>query len=166
VSGSPRYFVFYRTDTPEVLKSAAYLERVNSPTPLTKTVMAEVFRNMNRTVCRVAHRVGTLNGALSVTARLQGIADLAALTELIEPLGADEGVAGAEIWVSAEPGQKAQSAEEILRGGDAKIGGCVLVQTLRMEDARRVRATLTAAVPGPVEIGIYRFLCERRAEQP
>lgn len=165
VSGSPRYFVFYRTDTTEVLELQTYLDRVNSPTPLTRTVMAEVFRNMNRTVCRIVHRVGTLSGAYSVTARLQDAPDLPAMRQLLVSLGEDDGVAGAEVWASAEPRRTGRSAEEVLRGGDAKIGGCVLVQTLRIEDARRVRRTLAAALADPAEIGIYRFLCERRAEQ-
>jgi len=162
VSGAPRYFVFYRTDTPEVLGSAAYLERVNSPTPLTRTVMAEVFRNMSRTVCRVAHRAGALSGAFAVTARLQGAPDAAALARLADSFGEDTGVAGAEVWVSAEPAGRTPSTEEVLRGGDARIAGCVLVQTLRLEDARRIRSALGAAIAEPREIGIYRFLCERR----
>jgi hypothetical protein len=77
-------------------------------------------------------------------------------------LGDDDGVAGAEVWIDAEAGRPAPSAEEALRGGDARIGGCLCVQTLRLEDARRVRSVLAAGVGEPREIGIYRFLCERR----
>lgn len=163
VSGAPRYFIFYRTDTPDALKSRAYLDRVNDPTPLTRTVMSEVFRNMNRTVCRIAFRSGLAGGAFAVTIRLQGVPDPAALSDLAASFDGDVGVSGVELWVSAEPAARAQSAEEVLRGGDAKIGGCLYVQTLRLEDARRVRSTLAAAITEPKEIGIYRFLCERRA---
>jgi hypothetical protein len=162
VSGSPRYFVFYRTDTPEVLTSRAYLDRVNDPTPLTRKVMAEVFRNMSRTVCRLAHRVGSLSGAFTVTVRLQGEPDAEHLKGLAARLGDDDGVAGAEVWIAAEAGRPAPSAEEVLRGGDARIAGCLCVQTLRLEDARRIRSVLAAEVGEPREIGIYRFLCERR----
>jgi hypothetical protein len=162
VSGSPRYFVFYRTDTPEVLTSTAYLDRVNNPTPLTRTVMAEVFRNMTRTVCRLAHRAGSLSGAFTVTVRLQGEPDAELLKGLAARLVDDDGVAGAEVWIAAETAPPAPSAEEVLRGGDARIAGCLCVQTLRLEDARRIRSVLAAEIGEPREIGIYRLLCERR----
>ena len=36
VSGQPRYFNFYLTQSADVLKSAAYLERLDHPTPMTR----------------------------------------------------------------------------------------------------------------------------------
>ena len=56
VSGAPGYFNFYMVETPEVLTSKPYLERLDNPTPMTRTIMSEVFVNMNRTVCR---RIGS-----------------------------------------------------------------------------------------------------------
>ena len=52
LSGNAGYFNFYLVASPEVLMSKAYLERLDHPTPMTKRIMAEVFLNMNRTICR------------------------------------------------------------------------------------------------------------------
>ena len=37
VSGQPRYFNFYVTQSVEILKSPAYLARLDEPTPMTRT---------------------------------------------------------------------------------------------------------------------------------
>ena len=44
VSGQPRYFNFYLTQSADVLKSAAYLERLDHPTPMTQKIMSENFQ--------------------------------------------------------------------------------------------------------------------------
>ena len=48
ISGSAGYFNFYLVESPDVLTSRPYLERLDNPTPMTKRVMSEVFLNMNR----------------------------------------------------------------------------------------------------------------------
>ena len=58
VSGAPRSFCYYFTDAPNVLNSAAYIERLNNPTPLTRSIMSDAFLNMNRTICRRVRRFG------------------------------------------------------------------------------------------------------------
>ena len=40
ISGQPRYFNFYVTQSVGVLKSTAYLGRLDAPTPMTRTVMS------------------------------------------------------------------------------------------------------------------------------
>ena len=52
ISGSCGYFNFYLVESPAVLTSKPYLERLDNPTPMTKKIMSEIFINMNRTVCR------------------------------------------------------------------------------------------------------------------
>ena len=64
IAGTPGYFNFYMVETPEVLTSKPYLERLDNPTPMTRTIMSEVFVNMNRTVCRRTARRG-VSAALS-----------------------------------------------------------------------------------------------------
>ena len=66
ISGSNAYFNFYLTESPAVLTSKAYLERLDNPTPMTHTVMSEVFINMNRTVCHRTVRRGAFRGAASI----------------------------------------------------------------------------------------------------
>ena len=52
ISGTAGYFNFYLVESPEVLTSKPYLERLDDPTPMTKRVRSEVFLNMNSTGCR------------------------------------------------------------------------------------------------------------------
>src|SRR5690606_25861722 len=58
VVGSPRYYCCYLTQSPQVLISPAYLERLNAPTPMTQRVMSEMFIDMTRALCRRARHRG------------------------------------------------------------------------------------------------------------
>jgi hypothetical protein len=159
VSGAPRYFCHYLTDTPGVLNCAAYRERLNNPTPLTRAMMSDVFLNMNRTICRRLRRFGNLSGALCVTARFQEGPDHAAALPVLERIARAEGVARCELW-SAVDLQDDIAAEEQLRGGDRRITACAIVETLRLSDAERVCEELKRRFGGSAEIGIYRLLCQ------
>jgi hypothetical protein len=162
VSGQPRYFNFYVTQSTDVLKSAAYLTRLDHPTPMTRTVMSEIFKDMIRTVCRRTFRHGAIRGAAVVTVRFGERPDESALKATIETLAQDKAVACGEIWSAASPREFPVSEEERLRGGDRKIEACLLVETLRVPDAERVSAALKREFPN-AEIGVYRLLCEIRA---
>ena len=159
IAGAPRYFVFYLADTPAVLTSPAYLERLNNPTPLTRSVMTHGFVNMNRTVCRRAACFGTLWGAVAVTARFGRPPALDTAAPLLERMAAEEGIARCELWLAAESGGEA-AVEERLRGGDRKIAACIMVDALREADATRTRAALAREFASTAEIGVYRLLCE------
>ena len=69
ISGAAGYFNFYLVESPAVLTSKPYLERLDSPTPMTKRIMSEVFLNMNRTICHRTVRRGRFRGAYTVTVR-------------------------------------------------------------------------------------------------
>jgi len=77
VRGAPKYFALYETESAEVLRSPAYLERLNSPTEWTRRVMPTV-RNFTRGVYRLLHsegRAGTSDVAPAVaTLRLDPVA--------------------------------------------------------------------------------------------
>ncbi len=163
ISGQPRYFNFYVTESVEVLKSAAYLGRLDAPTPMTRTIMSEVFKDMNRTVCHRTFRLGAIRGTAVVAVRFGERPDEAALKTAIETLMRDKAVACGEIWQAADPLEFPVSAEERLRGGDRKIEACVLVETLRVPDAETIAAALAHEFPS-AEIGTYRLLCEITAK--
>jgi hypothetical protein len=163
VAGTPRYFNFYLTTSSAMLKSAAYLERLDHPTPMTRTVMSEVFKDMNRTVCDRVFRRGFLRGTGVVTVRFGQRPDETALQAEIERLIEDPAVACGEIWLAADKREFPISMEERLRGGDRKIEGCLLVETLRLADAETVAASLAGTFPN-TEIGVYRLLCDIRAD--
>jgi hypothetical protein len=159
VSGAPRYFCFYLTESPGVLKSARYLERLDNPTPMTRRMMREVFREMSRTVCHRVVRIGDMRGAVAVTLRFGERQDRAALAAAIDGLMLNKAVACGEIWSAVSPGEFPVSEEERLRGGDRKIETCLLVETLRATDAEVVAQTLGTRFPSAMA-GVYRLLCE------
>lgn len=159
VSGTPRYFCCYLVDTPATLGSAAYIERLNNPTPLTRSIMRDAFLNMNRTVCRRVRRFGALCGAFSVTARFDAPIEQDRALSMLGALAGADGIARCEFWAAADPGGAA-ATEEQLRGRDRKIAACAVVETLRQSDAQRVRDQLTREFGAIAEIGIYRLLCQ------
>src|SRR6185437_11005210 len=94
ISGSSGYFNFYLVESPDVLTSNHYLERLDNPTPFTRKVMSEIFINMNRTVCRRTLRRGAFHGAFVVTVRfLNDAPDAATLATLVEDLVQNSAVA-------------------------------------------------------------------------
>ncbi|MGB7615946.1 MAG: hypothetical protein WBM06_03175 [Pseudolabrys sp.] len=159
ISGSAGYFNFYLVESPDVLTSRPYLERLDNPTPMTRKIMSEVFLNMNRTVCRRTLRRGDFRGAFTVTARFDQAPDNNALTALLDELLRDTTVASGEIWIALDPAGMPVSMEERLRGGDKKIKGCLMIDTLRQADAESMGARLSQQF-STADVGVFRVLCQ------
>lgn len=103
VSGWPRYFNFYITQSVGVFKSAAYLGRLDEPTPMTRTVMSKIFKDMIRTVCHRTFRLGAMRGTGVVTVQFSESPDETVLKATLETLMRDKAVACSEIWRAADP---------------------------------------------------------------
>ena len=159
ISGGNGYFNFYLTETPAVLTSAPYLERLDHPTPMTRTIMSEVFINMNRTVCRRTHRIGGFRGAYAVTARFNETPAVAELSHELDAMVASLAIAAGEIWMALDPAGMPVSMEERLRGGDKKIKACLMIDTLRQDEAEKFGANLAKQFSA-VEVGVFRVLCQ------
>jgi len=159
ISGTAGYFNFYLVESPAVLTSKPYLERLDNPTPMTKKIMSEVFRNMNRTLCHRTGRLGAFRGAYAVTVRFNEQPDVDTLRKQAEALVRDTGVAACEIWTAVDPAGQPVSMEEKLRGGDKKIKACLMVDTLRQDKAENLADRLSKDFPG-ADIGVFRVLCQ------
>ncbi|MGC1696499.1 MAG: hypothetical protein WA743_14665 [Pseudolabrys sp.] len=159
ISGSAGYFNFYLVETPAVLTSKLYLERLDNPTPMTKKIMSEIFINMNRTVCHRTLRRGGFRGAYAVTARINDAFDIGTLTRLSDSLMKDAAIAACEIWTAVDPAGQPVSMEEKLRGGDKKIKACLMIDTLRQDEAEKFGASLAKQFPA-AEVGVFRVLCQ------
>jgi hypothetical protein len=159
ISGSAAYSNFYLVESPAVLTSKAYLERLDNPTPMTKKIMSEVFRNMNRTLCYRTARFGAFRGAYVVTARFNEQPDVDALTKQAEALVRDTNIAACEIWTAVDPAGQPVSMEEKLRGGDKKIKACLMADTLHQADAEKLGARLAKQF-ADADIGVFRVLCQ------
>jgi len=158
-----QFLTTYETECPEVLASTEYRERLAHPTERTAAIMRNGFSNMCRTVCERRGIRGAIRGSVTVTVALTGPDPLARLCEAAEkrPLGIE--LAHSEIWISAEKEEADRSAEEQLRGADAKISGCLALEYLRHEPALRAADYMRRAYSDP-EIGVYRLLCSLRSE--
>jgi hypothetical protein len=166
VSVDRGYFHFYVVRSVEDLKSDAYIARVNEPTPLTRTVMSEITKNVFRTVCRRVYQRGAMHGGAAVTVRLAGRSIEAELRTAIEELVRDRAVASGEIWQGVDPDEFSVSTEERLRGGDRRLATCLLLETLRVPEAEKIAVALANNFQA-ADIGVYRFLCQIAAsEQP
>jgi hypothetical protein len=159
ISGSAGYFNYYVVESPAVLTSKLYLERLDNPTPMTKKIMSEVFLNMNRTLCHRTLRRGGFRGAFAVTVRFNDAPDIGALTSLADTLVKDTNIAACEIWTGVDPAGQPVSEEERLRGGDEKIKACLMVDTLRQPDAEKLGARLAKQFAN-TDVGVFRVLCQ------
>ncbi len=159
ISGSAAYSNFYLVESPAVLTSKAYLERLDNPTPMTKKIMSEVFLNMNRTLCHRTLRRGGFRGAYAVTVRFNDAPDIEGLTLLANELASDTAIAACEIWTAVDPAGQLVSMEEKLRGGDKKIKACLMVDTLHQADAEKLGTRLAKQFPS-ADVGVFRVLCQ------
>lgn len=162
--GDRRFFAFYEVDSPAVLTSPAYVERLENPTPWTREVMTS-FRNMVRTVCDLRVAAGDLIGSHAVVLRADGaMAPTPDAAKLVESLAAEPGVARVQLWTAAARQTPTDTAEMKSRGKDQLTAGAFIVECLRRADADRIAATLATppaalGVSGASVVGIYGLLC-------
>ncbi|MBU6497136.1 MAG: hypothetical protein KGJ41_11915 [Rhodospirillales bacterium] len=132
IEGSPAYFNFYETVSPAVLKSPAYLARLNDPTPWTRRVIAQ-FRNTSRTVCDVALSLGAGEGGAIETIRLESaIADPAGYQGAMEAgvlrkLLAAPGITAAHLLRGRPADSATGTAETALRQGRDEVADWILL---------------------------------------
>jgi hypothetical protein len=165
VAGGDRQFcAFYGVDAPAVLNSAAYIRRLNDPTPWTQQAM-QSFRNMVRTVCDVAATAGDLIGSHAVMLRADAaMAPTPDLATWVEQLARQAGIAGVQVWIRAAQQTNPDTAEMRSRGQDRLAAGVLVVECLRRADADRVLGSLASppaalGISGATALGIYALLC-------
>ena len=71
----------------------------------------------------------------------------------------DAAIAACEIWTAVDPAGQPVSMEEKLRGGDKKIKACLMIDTLRQDEAEKLGASLAKQFPA-AEVGVFRVLCQ------
>jgi hypothetical protein len=85
--------------------------------------------------------------------------DDAALTKRLDAAVQDTAVAGGEVWIALDPAGMLVSMEEKLRGGDKKIKGALVLDTLRQRDAELLGEQLAKEFSA-AEVGVFRVLCQ------
>jgi hypothetical protein len=163
------FFNLYETVDAGVVAGPEYRARLNSPTPWTIAAVKH-FRNVARSLCRVADNRGTADGGLAGTLRYDvkpGTEDahVAALAPLLDKLAASPGIASLSAMVADEAASGEVNAEEKARGvSNARPRLALLVEGWGdMPDfADTVRTILSPGAIGNlggigvVQAGIYR----------
>jgi len=163
-SGDRRFFSYYEVVDDAVLRSDAYLARLQNPTEWTQRIMPS-FTNAIRTVCTVAQSSGRMEGGHVVAVRDHGGDGGAKLASLAGSVGARFGVTKVQLWQAAAS-QTPQTAEARTRPTpDGSIHGALVIDCLRLSDAQDAAADITRTAGG-LSVGVFSLLCTLFAEAP
>jgi hypothetical protein len=163
--GVPEYFNLYEADSPEVLGGQDYLNRLNAPTEWTKRVVPS-FKNVARSICRVAFTSGDGSGGTILTMRFdvpganRARAIEALVGRILPPLSLRNGISGVHLCLADEVVSKVETNEKKARADITMVptwigliegNGVTAVQAAEHALVPKVQK-LGATVP---EIGIY-----------
>ena len=145
--GEPRYFVMYEVEALATLTSAAYLERLNNPSPWTAKMMPH-YRGMTRGFCAVSHSAGMGLGHTALFVRFKpDPASDAVLRDwlvgnVLPGLPATRGLACAHLFEGAvtPPGTN----EQRIRGQDAGMDSALMVTGYSAERVTELFETMLA----------------------
>ena len=163
------YFILYEVQNEAVITGAAYLERLNNPTPWSRQMMPH-HRNMVRGLCRVDTSGGTALGQSLATVRFsaepaRSAGLLAWLRDALAAMPQREGLVAAALLRDIGRAPARETAEQRLRGGgDAAPEWIALVSGYRAGAVANVLAQELSegnmrqhgAAPGCVA-GVYRL---------
>ena len=135
---APRYAVLYEVDRLETLGSAAYLERLNNPTPWTSKMMPH-YRGMRRGLCSVEGSWGLGLGRYALLARFNVAADqdssaLPWLRERLSMLSSRVGLGSVHLLKGTLAA--AMTAEQRLRGADDGVDWALLATGYEVDSVR------------------------------
>lgn len=121
-SGGDGMFVMYEMDDHEVLSSAAYVARLNAPTPWSTRLMPH-HRNMVRSQCQVLESRGGLIARHALTVRLSPARGADARLQahfhsLAAELAARPGLTGAHLLRHRPPNMATTTEQKIRNGAD------------------------------------------------
>jgi hypothetical protein len=171
VSGSPAYFTLYETERPETLRSAAYLARLNDPTPWTRRALP-LFRNTNRTACRVTASLGSgVGGALATlqlapTAGREDECRAWLVTTALPSLADRPGLVGAHLGEADLEATRVPTEERKLREREDEVASwVVLVEGVEPHVVERASRDLLSpdalrrrGAAGDPAVAVYRLL--------
>lgn len=153
LSGEPSYFILYETRGLATLTQGAYVERLNNPTPWSTKMMTH-HRNMVRSLCRVRASFGAGLGRVMATVRFSPLPRKAKpiaswlSAEVLPSLPARKGLCAVHLLESAPAQAMPKTAEQAIRGNDARADWVLLVAGY---DAEAVRAALEHGGLGSLE---------------
>ena len=170
IDGAPEFFTLYETADPQVHTSAAYLERLNNPSPWTRRFAPNMVNNM-RALCRVAYSAGSGQGGLLLTLRYDVTAEsepaqLRLLSAQILPkLLEQSGITGAHLCLADKAASSIQTEEKKSRPQAALVPAWVILvegaagrsSLLAACDAALADDVLAAAGAHGIARGVYQL---------
>jgi hypothetical protein len=163
LQGVPRYFILYELETPDVVGGAAYLARLNSPTPWSQRIMPQL-QNFIRGGGSVAAASGAgLGGFVSV----QAFEDIAALNgaALVTALAREERISSVRLLATDHAQTTIQTREKDMRTRDSSFDGLLLIEGLDEAAVKTTVRNLSAQAPkrnAPAPIYTTIFALDRR----
>jgi hypothetical protein len=115
--GHPEYFTLYEAESPEVLSGQDYFNRLNNPTPWTKSIVSNYFRDTSRGVCRVKFTSACGDGGYLLTLQFGPVPgresefDKALRYQLLPPIVDVPGVVGIHFCVTDTAASDVETAE-------------------------------------------------------
>jgi hypothetical protein len=168
---SLEFFNLYEAQSPAVVAGPDYQARLNNPTPWTTALMKH-FRNVARSICRVAMTTGHSQGGLLATLRYDvpdsgAEAHEAALTgKLLPEIAKRRGIAGIHLLRADEKASATETAEQKARGAKNVIPRWIILAEgwgdeaafeALCRDALSDRVMSGLGAGGPADLGIYRL---------
>ena len=169
IAGGPRYLVVYEVTDIDVLASAAYLERLNNPTPWTRRMMPG-YRGMVRGFCKVESRHGSVLGTTGLTLRYSAAPgnehrlDAWLRDDVVPDLLPRRGFTSAFMLRSDRAPE--MTAEQQIRGRDAGVERVLLatgyspalLESLARTELGAERLESHGAMPGAIP-GVFQLAC-------
>lgn len=172
IEGEPEFFNLYETDHPGILSSPEYLARLNSPTAWTKRVLPG-FRDVSRSLCRVAGSVGVGQGGVMLTRRFDVAAEeqTAVATRLTEhvlsEIAGRPGITGVHLCLADEAASGIRTVEAAARVVPTLVPTwIVLIEGVsaphaKSADERLATALPDATLPAPAATAVYQLEISR-----
>jgi hypothetical protein len=132
ISGAPEFFNLYEADSPEILAGQDYQNRLNAPTAWTQRVIPS-FRNVSRSLCRVAFTNGVGSGGVMLTLRfaIDGAhrdSTIDALRRrLLPPLVYRKGIAGVHLCLADDAASSVETAEKRVRADATLVPSWIIL---------------------------------------
>lgn len=164
-----QFFIIYETESPEVLASPAYVERLNHPTEKSRAVMPKL-KNFVRGAGRVVQSNGACGGGAVKVLRFAEpnavLSDAERRRGLFEAILATDRVLAARLFEVDTSATTIQTEEKKMRTSKEEIYSQLLViEAVDDTGLERASGTLDAALHGQAAGALpfdqsYQFICE------
>jgi hypothetical protein len=143
-SAANRHFILYELETPDVVSGAAYLARLNAPTPWSQRTMPRL-RNFVRGGGHVAASAGTGQAGLLAIVTLDAAAAWGAA--VCGELAAMDRIVAARLLLTDAAQTSIQTSEKRMRSADDSFAGLLLIEGLEEASLRDALWQLRSLAP-------------------